>query len=489
MLGCTGHSTIKTPHIDALAGDGLLFNHTRAQSPSTLGSYACLLTGNYQRDHGVSSEWDSLPKTMSSLPDVLGKAGYRTTFVPSEQELYEDCLGVRDRFHKTIPCLGTPAQRGEVTTRRVEQELNAMDYTESPFFFWIQYFDTHPPTIAPAPFDRLYYDGDPTDPVNRFQEDKIGYIRGIETAAEIQHAMEFFNEGGISTHLIERLRATAAMLRGDRSHGPDMAVHLLALGKSACLEKPPYSFAQWLNEQADAMEEGEMRQELLDWLAEFSLRLSQIEAEIIGGFKDIVDYRYPVAQYLGGISSFDAQVGRLVTILKERGLYENTMIVLVSPHGEMLGEHDIHFHHHSLNEEVLRIPLLIKPAKSQGITPTRIKGVMDAIDLMPTLLAAIGDTSPETSGENRWEAIRTGQPIPEHDSIAEGWLGKNTAILRGDMVYHHSACDMYFSSQWQWRSGEERLYHLDGMSMQALPINPEQQTVFRALLAEFKKEK
>jgi len=487
MLGCTGNRNIQTPHIDALAAEGLLFTHARAQSPSTLGSYASLLTGNYQLHHGVASEWDCLPPSMKTLPDILGTAGYRTVFVPSEQELYDDCLGIGHRFNTVIPCLGAPAQRGEVTSRRVEQALDALQHSQAPLFFWVQYFDTHPPAIAPAPFDRMYYDGDPTDPANRFQEDKIAYIRGIETAAEIQHAMEFYKQGGISTHLVERLRATAAMLRGDRKHGPDMAVHLLALGPDSCLGKPPAAFARWLDTQADVMEQGKMTTEFLEWLHEFYLRLEQIEAEIIGGFKGIVDYRYPVSQYRAGISSFDAQVGHLSALLRQRGLYDNTMIIVISPHGEMLGEHDIHFHHHSLNEEVLRIPLLIKPALTQNASPARIEGVMDAVDLMPTLLAAIGETGPATGGRNRWDAVRTGRPIPEHDSFAEGWLGRNTAILSGDVVYHHSACDMYFSSAWQWRSGEERLYRLDGMHMTSLPPDQGQLTLFRDSLAAFRK--
>src|SRR5205807_812140 len=58
------------------------------------------------------------------------------------------------------------------------------------------------------------------------------------------------------------------------------------------------------------------------------------------------DYAYVLAQYDGEISQVDAQVGRLVATLKEHDLWDNTVVVLLSDHGEAFGEGGLYFDHH-----------------------------------------------------------------------------------------------------------------------------------------------
>ena len=100
------------------------------------------------------------------------------------------------------------------------------------------------------------------------------------------------------------------------------------------------------------------------------------------------DYAYVVAQYDGEISQVDAQVGRVMAALKEQGLWENTILLLLGDHGEAFGEDNFYFDHHGLYDAVTRIPLLLHVP---GLDPGRIDTLLSTEDLLPTLcdLAAL----------------------------------------------------------------------------------------------------
>ena len=91
--------------------------------------------------------------------------------------------------------------------------------------------------------------------------------------------------------------------------------------------------------------------------------------------------------YDGGIAFMDSELGRLFTGLRARGLYDNTIIVVTSDHGEAFFEHERPLHT-TLHEEITRIPMIIRvPGALEG---KRASGVVRQSDIAPTLLALIG---------------------------------------------------------------------------------------------------
>ncbi|GCE24020.1 sulfatase family protein [Dictyobacter kobayashii] len=99
------------------------------------------------------------------------------------------------------------------------------------------------------------------------------------------------------------------------------------------------------------------------------------------------DYAYVVAQYDGEISQVDVEVGRLVHALKAQALWENTIFVLLSDHGECFGEGNFYFDHHGLYDAVTRIALLLhQPQQPAG----RITTMVSHLDIVPTLGALVG---------------------------------------------------------------------------------------------------
>ena len=99
---------------------------------------------------------------------------------------------------------------------------------------------------------------------------------------------------------------------------------------------------------------------------------------------------YATAKYDGGIRHVDAWFGRLVRFLDKRGLLERSIVVLFSDHGDELQEHGSLFHDR-LYATVTRIPLILRlPGGNPGV----FDGVVESIDLMPTLLELAGAEVP-----------------------------------------------------------------------------------------------
>jgi arylsulfatase A-like enzyme len=146
----------------------------------------------------------------------------------------------------------------------------------------------------------------------------------------------------------------------------------------------------------------------------------------------VVDFRFPLAMYAGAVSYFDAQVGALAARLRELGIYDQSLIVVTAPHGEVLESPALPYHHFMLAPETLRVPLVMKPpARSGSARGVRLGGVFDLIDLFPTLLDMQGlKHSFEFSGASRWESIRAGADIPPHDSFASGFHGVAHSVYR-----------------------------------------------------------
>ncbi len=108
---------------------------------------------------------------------------------------------------------------------------------------------------------------------------------------------------------------------------------------------------------------------------------------VLGGQRDL---------YSGEVAYVDRQVDRLLGFLASRGLLEHTIVALVADHGENLGDHGIDFRHVGLWETTTHVPLLVHwPGQSAG---RRLDGLVQTIDLFPTLLTGAGLDVPAQDG-------------------------------------------------------------------------------------------
>lgn len=103
--------------------------------------------------------------------------------------------------------------------------------------------------------------------------------------------------------------------------------------------------------------------------------------------------QYKDKPYDGEIAFTDEQVGRVIDFLKQRRLYDNTIVVLLADHGEALGEHGESTHAFLIYNSTLHVPLIIKPAGLRRF-PARILPAVSTVDLMPTVLDLLGIAKP-----------------------------------------------------------------------------------------------
>lgn len=127
----------------------------------------------------------------------------------------------------------------------------------------------------------------------------------------------------------------------------------------------------------------------------------------------------PFERYLREITLCDTAVGRLVDALQKRGLWDRSVLIVGSDHGEAFGQHDTTYHGQTLYEELLRIPLAIRVP---GAAPRVVDTPVSLIDVGPTVLDLAGLPTPGAfMGQSllplvRGEPAALGRPI-----IAEFW--------------------------------------------------------------------
>ena len=122
--------------------------------------------------------------------------------------------------------------------------------------------------------------------------------------------------------------------------------------------------------------------------------------------------------YDGEIAAADEIVGRLVASLKRRELYDDALIVLLSDHGEGLGDHGEQEHGLFLYRETIRVPLIVRLPRDQS-AGRRIEAPVQHIDLVPTILDWLGlPARPRLRGRSL-RPLFIGGTIPEMGLYAE----------------------------------------------------------------------
>ena len=160
-----GYHRLTTPHIARFAEQATMFRHPFSPSVPTTPAYSSMLTGRDCFGTGVVGLRHKGDVAAPMLPTILEQAGYSTCCVgfpgnPAsrgfqtylEYDGWGDEPGSMPKAHAlnevTIPYLRTVAGSGD------------------PFFLFLRHMDPHSPYLPPAPFDRLFYEGDELDPSN-----------------------------------------------------------------------------------------------------------------------------------------------------------------------------------------------------------------------------------------------------------------------------------------------------------------------------------
>jgi len=373
-VGYMGHPDVQTPNLDRLAASGVVFERCYVTNPVCMPSRATLLTGQFPDANGVRRNGIEVPDRPWGIARIFRQNGWRTGvfgkthFCPLRRDynpdlvfhdwrVGEDYYGFEERaishdlkdFVSDIPTSYRRAGAGLDLNRAFLRD----DYLD-----WIQ-------QVEPALYRLAVREGLPEGqsalapelwtsdlPVERHQSTWIA-----------DHTMDF-----IDRHHEEPFFAWCSFV--DPHHPFNAPRPYRELYDPERLAGPV-----WADDE-------------LARRSRYHQERSQQQIEVWHQFGQ--EYR---AQYFGMLSLIDAQVGRLVRHLEDRGLAERTLIVFSSDHGEMLGDHGISrkglFHY----EPLIRVPLAFY-WPGQLPDGLRQRGLVQNVDLPATFLDAAGLTVP-----------------------------------------------------------------------------------------------
>lgn len=350
-LGFLNEDPVKTPHIDALAENGVFFSHAVANHPLCSPYRAMLLTGQYPLTNGVISNCNSartryknfLKKGTECFSDVLASNGYNAGYI--------------GKWHLDGP---EPTAKGE----RVNWDCWCPPDRRHGFSFWYAYGTNGRHN---NPYYWTTHGGENEKvTVNEWSTTHeasviIDYLRNTEKQRDKNKPFALF--WGINpphTPFYQVPKKYKEQMKG--------------LSVKSALNRPNVAYTS--NTDIDAGDKG-----------------------VEGKINSAVDY-------FACVNGVDEQIGKVVTELKRLGLYDNTIIVFSADHGEMLGSHGF-MHKNIWFKEAYEIPLIVH--YPQQLKPKTDDLLISVPDYMPTLLGLVGlsDKIPSSvEGKDYSDALR-----------------------------------------------------------------------------------
>ena len=164
-MSCYGYRRHTTPVMDRIAAQGVLFENAYSAYIPTTPGYSSMLTG---RDV-MSTQMVSLgPKgpldpSQPTLGELLHEAGYVSSCVGFDGGFYRG-FDKYAGFESWLSWEDRPARKAENLNEAAIPLMEEMATSGQPFCLFLRHMDPHSPYLAPPPFDKMFYSGDPCDP-------------------------------------------------------------------------------------------------------------------------------------------------------------------------------------------------------------------------------------------------------------------------------------------------------------------------------------
>ena len=170
-MSCYGHHRLTTPHIDRLAAQGALYERAYAPNVPTTPAYSSMLTGmDVMSTRMVALQPNEpLPEHLRTLPDLLRARSYVSACIGFQGEQQEARYRGFDHYHNFRSWMSWEERPGDKAEKLNDDALPLLDeFTRSgqPWLLFLRHMDPHAPYLPPAPFDRLFYSGNETDPAH-----------------------------------------------------------------------------------------------------------------------------------------------------------------------------------------------------------------------------------------------------------------------------------------------------------------------------------
>jgi arylsulfatase A-like enzyme len=399
FLGCYGNQQSRTPNIDRLAKEGVVFENHYAANTVCMPSRATFFTGQHVESHGVLCNGIPLRECEPTLPGVLAENGYRTAsfgkihLSPTESSIESGCAeSVALWESRKLAGWNGPYygfEHVEFTHRHGEGAICAGGH----YGDWVKKnFDVDSWQLGP-------------DSAQGPQVSKLSCWRS-NLPVEAHHStwtaertIEWLNNIGDESFF--------AYCSFPDPHHPWVAPR--AYGEKFDPDQMPL-----LPRRAE-----ENSGKPANWRR--GVYLERME-----GVTD-ENLRIGMAQYHAAINLIDDCVGKVLAALEKSGKAENTIVLFTADHGEFLGEHGLVYKGPCPCRSLLLLPMI---ARVPGGESGRNAGVWSNVDVMPTLLDMAGVESPCTLQGRSWRAALENPQADAGDGVAyaSGWDGDSNYL-------------------------------------------------------------
>jgi arylsulfatase A-like enzyme len=295
-LGCTSHPYVKTPAVDRLAAEGMLFRNAFSVAPLCSPSRASFLTGRYPHQHGIVDNLDRSPLShqLVTWPRVLHDAGYQTAWIgkwhmgvdDSPRPGFDDWLSVKGQGRYVDPPLNDNGRA-----------VQGSGYVTDIFSDRAVAFLRKP--RGPKPF--------------------CLYLSHKAVHPDLEQRADGTIVNALATNFVPAERHAK-------------------LYEGATIPRRPNC--------DDALDGKPALQRKVDELPPLGKGTATKDHEILGRQRMF--------------AAVDEGIARLMATLDELGLTQNTIVVFSSDHGYFYGEHGLSFERRLAYEEAIRIPLIVR---------------------------------------------------------------------------------------------------------------------------------
>jgi choline-sulfatase len=351
-----GNARINTPNIDALIGRGVAFTNAYVQSPVCAPSRASFLTGRYPRTTRLRQNGQTIPADERLLGKIFSEAGY--------------VCGLAGKLHLAS------CSDGKIE-ERADDGYDIFHWSHHPQPDW-GHANAYTRWLASKgkTWDELY-----TGP-------ETPYVKhGIPA--------EYHQTTWCAEMTIAFIREHGTRQQGCSGERRPWMINFNCFDPHHPFDPP----AEYLSRYDPAeMPLPKFRPGELEHKPEYQ-KLDHVWAHNEPGYFHVAamtddDKRQVCAAYWAMVELIDDQVGRMLAALDESGQRDDTLVIFMSDHGEMLGDHGIYLKGPHFYDAMVHVPLVISwPGHVQE--DLRADAMVELVDLAPTLLDAAGIEIPE----------------------------------------------------------------------------------------------
>ena len=425
-ISAYGHGLNRTPHIDALASQGMLFRRAFVTNSICGPSRAVMLTGKHSHRNGFRDNGDRFDGSQQTVAKLLRQAGYQTAIVgkwhlgsdPEGFDYWNIVPGQGDYYNPRFRENGVPlAMTGYVTNITTDLAIQWLDKRDPdrPFLLICNQKAPHRNWMPEPKYYHLFDSTRFPLPANFFDD------HATRTRAAKEQEMEVASD----MHPAYDLKLAFEI-------PPDEREGLAAAWHQIYNRLKPEEKREWEKAYGSSIEAfpkaGLKGRELAEW-----------------------QYQRYMRDYLRCVQSVDDNVGRLMDHLRRNGLDSNTIVVYTSDQGFYLGEHGW-YDKRFMYEESFRTPLIIRwPGVTDGSKETH--SMVQNLDMAETLLDMAGlPIPPDMQGRSMVPVLKGTLQGNLHDALYYHFYENrehNVARHLGIRTDRHKLIYFYDHREWE----------------------------------------